>query len=94
MPNALKKLSDVLEFRSLNFHVTNEAPRDIRLDKKKLVQPNFFIITFLFTISELQALFFNAPAILDLPRGLFKCLMFRKTFGCPHDDIKFILYTP
>ncbi|CRL04728.1 CLUMA_CG017788, isoform A [Clunio marinus] len=43
--------------------------------------------------TEIYSLFLP-PALLDLPRGLLKCFMFRKSYGCPHEDIGFVLYTP
>lgn len=52
-----------------------------------------FYLYLILLVAETQALFFP-PAILDLPKGLFKCFMFQKGYGCPHEDIKFILYTP
>lgn len=47
----------------------------------------------LFHSTEIKSLFLPT-ALLDLPRGLLKCVMFRKPYGCPHDDIRFVLYTP
>lgn len=46
-------------------------------------------------ISGVHSVFMPLPnVILDLPRGILKCVMFKFGSGCPHPDVKFFLYTP
>lgn len=48
-----------------------------------------------FVITEINTIFMPLPnVIVDLPRGILKCVMFKFGSGCPHPDVRFYLYTP
>lgn len=96
---SLFQQTDKTKHKTLQFHIQNcltmqenlNLYRDLRVENFD----NFRIFKeiFVFHLLEINSLFFP-PALLDLPRGLLKCVMFRKAYGCPHEDIQFILYTP